>query len=94
MQQYEAHLFICTHKREDGSSACGDKNSTALLEELKFECKEKYGKRVRINRSGCLGFCQKGIVSVLYPQSKWFFDLKADEESKSKIAQEIQKNFN
>jgi (2Fe-2S) ferredoxin len=69
--EYELHLFICTNEKQKGDS-CGPKGSIELRDELKKRLKEKYGKRLRVNASGCLGPCEKGINAVLYPQGKWF----------------------
>lgn len=72
----KAHLFICTNK-PDKEGKCGAKGSEELRSELKQRCKEAFGKNesLRINSSGCLGFCERGITAVLYPEGKWFFDL-------------------
>lgn len=72
----KAHLFICTN-RPDIEGKCGSKGSEDLRSELKHRCKEVFGKSddLRINSSGCLGFCERGITAVLYPQGKWFHEL-------------------
>lgn len=72
----KAHLFVCTNK-PDKEGKCGSKGSEDLRAELKQRCKEAFGKTpdLRINSSGCLGFCERGISAVLYPEGKWFFDL-------------------
>lgn len=72
----KAHLFICTNK-PDKDGKCGSKGSEELRAELKQRCKEAFGKNLdlRVNSSGCLGQCERGITAVLYPQGKWFFEL-------------------
>jgi predicted metal-binding protein len=77
----KAHLFICTNAREKGES-CGQKGSAELRDQVKRICKEKQLKGVRINASGCLGHCEEGITAVLYPQGKWFTELKKDDANK------------
>ncbi|MEI7973778.1 MAG: (2Fe-2S) ferredoxin domain-containing protein [Bdellovibrio sp.] len=80
----KAHLFICTNGKNEtpdpnsGKSRCGWKNSEALRLELKDHCSKLYGKSVRINGAGCLGQCEKGIASVLYPQGRWVYHLSSD----------------
>ncbi len=69
---YKTHVFVCTNG-SDKPGKCGNKNSEALRQELKQKCKGLPD--VRINSSGCLGFCEKGIAAVIYPQAKWFFEL-------------------
>lgn len=70
---YKTHLFICTNS-PDKPGKCGNKNSEALRREVKEACKQ-FGKDVRINASGCLGPCERGINAVLYPDVKWFYEL-------------------
>ena len=72
---YKSHLFICTNS-PDKSGKCGSKNSEALKKELKEKCKEAFGKDVRVSSSGCLGYCERGIAAVVYPDAKWLFDLE------------------
>lgn len=72
---YKCHVFICTNKREDGRECCSDKGSVELRNQLKAWAKEKYGRNVRINTAGCFDFCEKGIVSVIYPEGEWFLNL-------------------
>jgi predicted metal-binding protein len=71
---YKTHLFICTASPEKPGK-CGHKNSEALRRELKEVCKHEFGKDVRINASGCLGHCERGINAVIYPSGKWFHEL-------------------
>ena len=79
-KNYEAHLFVCTNSRETGES-CSQKGSLELREAVKKACQDPerhlHGK-VRINASGCLGQCEKGIVAVLYPQGIWKTGLKKE----------------
>jgi (2Fe-2S) ferredoxin len=70
----KAHLFICTHHKNEGES-CGAKNSIKLRTELKDALKN-HKTDVRINTAGCLGKCSEGIAAVLYPQTKWYLGLK------------------
>ena len=69
--EYDLHLFICTNEKKKDKS-CGPKGGIELREKLKKSLKEKYGNQLRVNASGCLGPCEKGVNAVLYPQGKWF----------------------
>jgi predicted metal-binding protein len=78
----KAHLFVCTHTRGDGTESCGAKGSTQLRDQVKACGKDPsrgWKGKVRVNASGCLGQCEKGIVAVLYPEGKWMTDLKPDD---------------
>jgi (2Fe-2S) ferredoxin len=88
---YECHVFVCTNKRDNGKESCADKGSVELRDQLKAWAKEKYGRRVRINNSGCLDFCSKGIVTVIYPEGEWHMNLTTNslEELKDAITQKM-----
>jgi predicted metal-binding protein len=77
MEPLKAHLFICTNS-PNKEGKCGNKNSEDLRAQVKDLCKKQpWSKEVRINASGCLGQCERGISAVLYPEGRWFLDLKA-----------------
>jgi predicted metal-binding protein len=74
----KAHLFVCTHTRENGES-CGAKGSSGLVDRLKARFKGRYAKNeMRVNRSGCLGKCEQGIACVLYPEGEWRLGIQAE----------------
>lgn len=82
------HLFICTNQKERGE-CCAQKNAAALRDELKSWCKSQpeLASKVRVNASGCLGCCEKGIAAVLYPKGEWRLELTDSEESKTQLKQ-------
>lgn len=89
----EAHVFVCTNKKEKGE-CCAAKGAIELREELKKLCQDEskgWHGRVRVNASGCLGRCSEGIAAVVYPQAIWHTKLtketgaKTIEETLSKI---------
>jgi (2Fe-2S) ferredoxin len=74
----DAHLFICTNTKASGAS-CGAKESSILRDYLKdwvAKVRPEWRGRVRVNASGCLGHCSRGIAAVLYPGGQWFTELK------------------
>ena len=82
---YACHVFVCTNKKDGGKECCADKGAAKLRDELKAWAKEKYGKKVRINASGCLDFCAKGIATVIYPSGEWHFSLTSGDCEKLKM---------
>lgn len=76
---FKAHLFICTNDRgPDGQRpSCAHKGSAELRAFVKKACKARglSGENARVNASGCLDQCERGIAAVMYPQRKWFLDL-------------------
>jgi len=75
---YKAHVFVCTNQKPPGKACCADKNGGALRQELKNWAKERFGREVRINASGCLDRCAEGIACVIYPQGEWHVGLGTD----------------
>lgn len=85
---YRTHLFICTNSPQN-LNKCGSKGAEELRQKVKAACQEKYGKEIRINASGCLGHCEKGIAAVAYPKGQWLFELnKLDEEKLMTLVQD------
>ena len=65
------HFLICTNARENGND-CASKGAMQILEELKSWSKtQKFSKKIRINKSGCLDRCAEGVVAVAYPSAEW-----------------------
>lgn len=88
---FEIHLFVCTNKKE-AKKNCFDGGGEDHRVHLKERLTELYGKRVRVNKAGCLGFCGKGPVVVVYPQEKWFAAVtEADLDS---IVKYVSENIN
>jgi (2Fe-2S) ferredoxin len=88
IMNYEAHLFICTNKK-DGKPCCADKDSESFRKNLKDLAKQKWGRKVRVNASGCLDQCEKGIAAVLYPKGEWFTELTNSSEDTERLLHAI-----
>jgi len=71
---YRMHAFVCGHSRPEGSvrGCCSEKNSLDLMREFKIAAKERGIVDVRVQKSGCLDFCEAGPTCVVYPQGVWF----------------------
>lgn len=71
---YEKHVFVCENVREQGQRpSCGRQGSFEILKMLKQKYKSKVpGKKIRVQRSGCLDRCELGPCQVSYPEGVWF----------------------
>jgi (2Fe-2S) ferredoxin len=81
MTLYEKHVFVCENQRPEGDprGCCFSKGAPALTAELKkLAADAGLGKRVRINKAGCLGQCAFGTAVVVYPEGVWHKNVKAD----------------
>lgn len=85
MSELKAHLFVCTsctYNRADGSES-GPEEAVLLRKNLKNRARECFSKNeVRVSASTCLGECEFGIASVLYPKGEWNLKLRASDEDK------------
>lgn len=75
---YDKHIFICCNTKADGTG-CGPKGGDQLRDKLKKQVIEKGLHKVRVNKSGCMDFCDNGIAVAIYPEGKFLLDVKADE---------------
>lgn len=71
---YERHVFICGHERTEGASrpSCSHRGSLDLMRLLKASAKNAGVKNVRVQKSGCLDFCEFGTTCVVYPEGVWY----------------------
>ena len=85
MSKLKAHLFICTkctYRKPNGKES-DPEEAAKLRKNLKNRAREHYSKKeVRVSASGCLGECDTGIASVLYPKGEWNLSLRPEDEDK------------
>ena len=87
---YKCHVFVCTNQ-PNNPNKCGSKGAEKLRKRLKEQCSSEFGKSVRVNASGCLGYCEHGIAAVIYPEGEWLVDLdkNADDMLFEKISEKM-----
>ncbi|RJU96577.1 MAG: (2Fe-2S) ferredoxin domain-containing protein [Candidatus Poseidoniales archaeon] len=71
---YRQHMFVCGHERPEGASrpSCSRRGSLALMQSIKRAAKEAGLHDVRVQKSGCLDFCEFGTTAVIYPEGIWY----------------------
>ena len=71
---YDRHVFICGHERPEGAArpSCRNRGSLELLSRIKSAAREEGLSNIRIQKSGCLDFCENGIACVVYPEGNWY----------------------
>ena len=86
---YRMHAFVCGHSRPEGSArgCCTEKNSLELMMEFKSATRTLGMSDVRVQKSGCLDFCESGPTCVIYPQGEWF---KISTEAIPKLVEYLQ----
>ncbi len=75
-QQYEKHVFVCTH----GPYCWYDGDVDAIFNGLKRRV-SKAGLKdsIRINRAGCLNQCGSGPMAVVYPEGVWYCGVQVED---------------
>lgn len=97
---YDLHVLVCTNTRGEGQKkSCGPLGADALRADLKEWLKAEIQSRpraatklkARVNASGCLDFCSKGIAVAIYPQSQFLLNVSSTstEEIKSRLKLEL-----
>jgi len=81
MPQIKTHVFICTNGQPDQIGKCASKGSESLHALVKAQCQD-LGPSARINKSGCLGQCERGIAAVIYPHGYWHLELTDKDSTK------------
>ena len=71
---YARHVFICAHVRPDEHvrGCCSAKQSLEVMSDLKKMVRDAGLSDVRVQKSGCLDFCENGISCVVYPEAVWY----------------------
>lgn len=96
---FDLHVMICTNTRTpsaDGKpvkQSCGPLGGDLLRGELKEWLRNEIlsrpklqGKfRARVNGSGCLDFCTKGIAMAIYPEGEFLLSVQNTETDREAI---------
>ena len=71
---FRKHVFVCGHERPETASrpSCQNRGSLDLMKLLKGKAKEAGLVDVRVQKSGCLDFCEFGSTCVVYPEGTWY----------------------
>ncbi|CAB1367342.1 (2Fe-2S) ferredoxin domain-containing protein [Denitratisoma oestradiolicum] len=75
MSFYERHIFFCVNERDEGQMCCNASGGGKMLNYAKDKIKALQADgpgKVRVNKAGCLGRCDKGPVAVVYPEGVWY----------------------
>ena len=90
---YSRHVFICGHQRPEGSprGCCSEKDSLEVMQRLKQMARQAGLDDLRVQKSGCLDFCENGISCVVYPEGIWY-SLDGSEEQLVRLIEQHLRN--
>ncbi len=71
---YLRHAFVCGHERPEGAArpSCLSRGSLDLMRTLKQQVRASSDANIRVQKSGCLDFCEQGPTCVVYPEGVWY----------------------
>ncbi len=74
MVKIQKHIFVCVNERNTNNpkGCCSSKNSLEIMTKIKRIVKNSGMENIRVNKSGCLGNCEKGVACVIYPEGIWY----------------------
>ena len=68
---YRSHVLIC------GGSGCSSAKSAEIMEEMQKQLvANKIQNEVKVIKTGCFGFCEKGPIMVIYPEGATYSRVK------------------
>ncbi len=84
-KKLKAHLFVCTsctYRKPDQTDSLPDE-AAILRKNIKNKAIETHGRGVvRVSSVLCLGECEHGIATVLYPTGEWNLGVRPEDEEK------------
>lgn len=102
---YDLHVLVCTNTRANAEKkSCGPLGAEEIRAELKEWLKGETAKRnsmasyspdeaikCRVNGSGCLDFCSKGIAIAIYPFGEFLLNVDKSnlQEIKNKLVEHL-----
>ena len=71
--KYDYHVFVCANQKGEGKKCCGEEAGMEAVKHLRERIrKENSGKKIRIQRAGCLDLCAQGPALVIYPEGCFY----------------------
>ena len=82
MNKLKKHIFVCENIKDESHTkqSCGRLGGIEIRSKLKNRLRELgLSQIIRANTSGCLGACKHGPVAVIYPEGRWYGEIKLDD---------------
>lgn len=80
MEKPKHHIFVCTSSRMSGEpkGVCCKKNGAQLIQTIQEELDERGMSDVIVTNTGCMKFCEKGPIMIIYPEGIWYAEVDED----------------
>lgn len=82
MTRFQYHVFVCENQRplEDPKGCCASKGGSEVLARLRELVKGAgLNSKIRINSSGCMANCARGVTVVVYPDDVWYSAVRTED---------------
>ncbi|MBI2083158.1 MAG: (2Fe-2S) ferredoxin domain-containing protein [Deltaproteobacteria bacterium] len=81
---FKKYIFVCENVRENGEICCGPHAmGDGYVKKLKdYVKKNGLSGVIRVSRSGCLDICAQGPNIVVYPEGRWYSQIKEEDLDK------------
>ncbi len=69
------HIFVCSSSRINGTQKglCCNKDSVKVVEKFIEEIEDRgLSAECMVNNTGCFGICDRGPITVVYPEGVWY----------------------
>lgn len=78
----DTHFFVCVHERPEGDprGSCSQRGGRAVLSALRGEIfEQELNGKVKATGTTCLGYCERGVTVVCYPDRTWYGSVTAED---------------
>ena len=82
MNKLKKHIFVCENIRDEShpKQSCGRLGGIEIRNKFKSRLRELgLNQTIRANSAGCLDACKHGPVVVVYPEGRWYGNVKLDD---------------
>ena len=74
MAQYTQYILVC------GGTGCRASQSEQIIENLRIAlAKNGLAEEVKVIRTGCFGFCEKGPIVKIIPDNTFYVQVKPED---------------
>lgn len=78
----ECHFFVCVHERDerDPRGSCSKRGGREVLSAMRAEIfEQELNGKVKATGTTCLGYCERGVTVVAYPEATWYEKVTRDD---------------
>lgn len=81
-ERLDAHVFVCTKRRDSEYACCADAGGEETLAAVKAWLRDRdaFWSSVSVTETGCLGLCSEGGAGIsIQPRNEWYSDVQPED---------------